>query len=205
MKSILIFLFLSTAVVGNAQYVLTVIKKRPPTLDITSYKQIAIGDIVGPSGVKNERSLDLIDELTAKLFNSKTYEIIDRNAIADILATNKKNTVTTISEATATALSKKLSSALLVVGRLQNEVITQTQKSDANGASPCGKDFWWESKYELTVQLKIIDIKNGGMLFSKPVTYTKAIESTKGCTITEKFSREVLAEKSIPNLAEEII
>lgn len=65
---------------GAQTYVLT--KNRVPQLHVKDYKQIAIGDIVCPNGVENERSLDLRDALTSKLFNSNTYEVMDRNALS---------------------------------------------------------------------------------------------------------------------------
>lgn len=204
MKHAILCLILSCASIANAQLLLSIKKNRPPEMDFSSYKQLAIGDIVGPLGIKNESSLDLTDELTAKLFNSKTFEIIDRNALVNILATSKSD-IPIINETTTSSLNKKLNSAILLVGRLQNEVITQEQKSDNNGTTPCGKDYWWEAKYELTMQMKIIDVKTGNLLYSKPVTFSRNIESVKSCTITKKFSREVLAEQSISKLAEEVI
>ncbi|PSR52024.1 hypothetical protein AHMF7605_00045 [Adhaeribacter arboris] len=203
---LIIGLFFIHSLSVNAQSTLIITKKRPAQLDIKAYKQIAIGDIVGPSGAKNEKSLDLTDDLTSKLFNSNTYEIVDRNALAQILSSQKNSEIKTINEGTAAALSKKLSSALLIIGRLQTETIEQKPMSQKQSivVNGCNYEHWWEATGAVTIQLKIMDVKTGKMLFSKPVSAKTKHESKPACTPTSGFDPESIAKNLIAELATEI-
>ena len=59
----LCLLWLALAVPASAQYAITLKKIHQPTIDISSYKQIGIGDIVGPQGGRTQHAMNLADEI----------------------------------------------------------------------------------------------------------------------------------------------
>lgn len=183
----------------------TLIKQRPAQLDISSYKQIAIGDIVNALGATDEKSMDLSDEISSKLLNNKDYEVLDRNALNQILS-SQRNGLKLIDEKTVGELSRKLNSALLISGRIQTEKLAQKQNSEnmiivVNG---CNTQYHWVVTGDITAQIKIIDIKTGKMLFAGPVSKAIRVESTRTCAPTEKFDLNPIIKKGITDLATEV-
>lgn len=202
-KKIVLSLFLFQSFILNAQtYVLT--KNRAPQLHVKEYTQIAIGDIVGPNGIENERSLDLRDALTSKLFNSNTYEVVDRNALSQILSAQKKSEVKIIDEKIISALSKQLKSALLITGRVQTEKIEQKLYTSKNGTCPDNTSYHWLVTGEVAVQVKIIDVNTGKMIFSAPVTVPVRVQSTETCQPAEKFALKPIVDKAFEALPGEV-
>ncbi len=188
---------------GSAQsYVLT--KNRAPQLHVSEYKQVAIGDIVGPLGSKTEKSLDLTDDLTSKIFNSNVYEVIDRNALAQILSSQKASNISVIDEKTITSLSKQLKNAILITGRLQSDKIEQKSYTAKNGTCPGNASYHWEVTGETALQLKILDVNTGKMIFSNPITVPIKVKSTEECTITQKFDLVPIVNKAFGELATEV-
>ena len=146
--------------------------------------------------------MDLADALTSKLFNANAQEIIDRNALESILA-SQKTSLTTINEASASALSKKLSSAIMIIGRIQNEKIYKEQKNTKNiiVSNGCSYTYWWELTGDITVQIKVIDIKTGKMLFSNPIVQPIKLETKRECSPTVLGDTEPLLKDATDDLA----
>lgn len=194
-----------TAQISNGQVTFSVNRKRPPILNIASYQKIAIGDIVGSTGRTTERSLDLTDALTSKLFNANAQEVIDRNALETLLA-SQKTALTTIDEKSVTTLSKKLSSAIIIIGRIQNEKIYTADKSVKNiiSSSDCPYGYWWEITGDITVQIKIIDVKTGKLLFSNPITKNISLKTKQECQPHKLGDTEPLLKETTKDLATEI-
>lgn len=179
-------------------------RNREPQLHVSSYKQVAMGDIVGPIGVETERSLDFRDDLTSKIFNSNTYEVLDRNSLAQILSAQKNSAIKVIDENVVAALGKKLNEALLITGRMQTEKIDQKLYSSKNGTCAGNTSYYWLVTGEVGVQMKIIDIKTGKMIFSGPVTKKINVQSKQTCEITSKFNTVPIIEEAFDGLSEEV-
>lgn len=200
---LIFLLFASYFFAANAQsFVLT--KTRAPKVDVTNYKQIAIGDITGPSGTQTEESLNLSDELSSKLFNSNAQEILDRNALEKILSSSSKFTLG--DEKTIAALRKKLNSAVLLTGRLQTKNISQEETSSKNivVVNGCYYTYQWKASCEMTVQVKMVDISTGKMLFNGPVSKKSSFESKAGCEHTQKIESSYMAAETLKDVAAEI-
>ncbi len=180
-------------------------KTRSPQLHIKEYKQIAMGDIVGPMGRETERSLDLRDAVTSKLFNSDGYEVVDRNELTNILSKQKGGNVVIIDEKTISALSKGLKKALLITGRLQSEKVDQKLHSSPNGSCTGGKGYYWLATDEVIVQLKITDVATGKMIFSGPVTRPIRVQTVESCEQTTKIDLAPVVTKAFDGLSEEVV
>lgn len=206
MKTLIcVFLILQSFLVF-AQPSLTLKKLRPPELDVSNYKQLAVGDIVGPLGSKTEQSLDLTDALTAKLFNANTLEVIDRNALDILLTGQKSKDLQVIDETTKQALNKKLSNAILISGRIQSEKLQQNLISADQGivVNGCTKRYYYQVKGDITVQLKVLDLKTGKMIFSSPVIKPIDVRTKDECQVPNKLDLGAISRTTITDLSTEI-
>lgn len=166
-------------------------KTRAPQINIANYKQIAIGDIVGPTGYQTEDALNLSDELSSKLFNSNAQEILDRNALEKILSSGLKLKLG--DEKTVSALKNKLNSAVLLTGRIQTKNISQEEVSDKNivVVNGCYYSYQWKASCEMIVQVKVVDVSTGKMLFNGPVTKKSSFQTKASCEHTPKLIRHI--------------
>lgn len=184
----------------NYSYVLS--KSRPAQLHIEQYKQIAVGDIVGPAGAKTEKSMDFTDALTAKLFNSNKYEVVDRNALADLVKQGENGI---IDEKTITALKKQLKSAMLITGRVQSSKIDQKMYSKTDILCPGNTTYYWQVTGEEVVQLKLMDVNTGKMFYSGPVTVPIQVRSVNDCAIKNKFDVVPIQAEAFEKLTDEVV
>ncbi|WP_374163753.1 CsgG/HfaB family protein [Arcticibacter sp. MXS-1] len=198
------FLFIASLCMG--QNTITIKRKRPPQMDISKYEKIAVGDIVGPTGSKTTRSMDLTDALTSHLFNANSYEVIDRNALAEILSAQRGTEIKAINETAAAGLSKKLSSAIMIIGRIQNEKVYSEKKEQRQMISfnGCTMQYWWVLSGDTTAQIKIIDIKAGRMLFSNSIVQPVALETKHECEPRKLGDTEPLLKQTTEQLARQI-
>lgn len=142
--------------------------------------------------------------MSSKLFNSNAQEILDRNALEKILASGSKFSLG--DEKTIAALKKKLNSAVLLTGRIQTKNISQEEISSKNivVVNGCYYSYKWKAACEMTVQVKIVDISTGKMLFNSPVTKKSLFESKATCEHTQKIESSYIASETLKDVAAEI-
>lgn len=206
MQKILTTLFLLQSIFIFAQPSLNLKKQRPPELDVSNYKQLAVGDIVGPLGSKTEQSLDLTDALTAKLFNANSLEVIDRNALDVLLGSQRNRDLQVIDEATTQLLNKKLSNAIIISGRIQSQTLQQNliyvnQSIVVNG---CSRTYYYQIKGDITVQLKVLDLRTGKLIYSNPVIKPVDLKTKEECQVPAKMDMAAVTRSTIADLSEEI-
>lgn len=207
MKRCLTLIFLA---IGHyctmAQTSLTLASQRPPELDVSQYRQVAVGDIVGPLGTKTELSLDLTDALSARLFNAQTLEVVEKNILDQILDDQKFRDLQVIDEKTTRELNKKLGNALLITGRLQSDnveqkLIYQDQSIIVNG---CTRKYYYEVKGNVSIQLKIFDLKNGKLIYNDAVIKPVDKKTKEECTVPNKLDVGEITRQATKDLGEEI-
>jgi tetratricopeptide (TPR) repeat protein len=184
----------------------TLASQRPPELDVSQYKQVAVGDIVGPLGTKTELSLDLTDALSSRLFNAQTLEVVEKNTLDNILGDQKFRDLQVIDEKTTRELNKKLGNALLITGRLQSnnleqKLIYQDQSIIVNG---CSRKYYYEVKGNVSIQLKIFDLKNGKLIYNDAVTKPVEKQTKEDCTVPNKLDVGEITRQATKDLGEEI-
>lgn len=179
-------------------------KQRPARLALTQYKQVAVGTFYGPLGTVTEKSLDIADELTSRLFNANTFEVIDRNALVSLLANQKNSDVKLMDESVISQLNKKLKSAFFITGRIQSERVEQKLIETKNGTCPGNYSYYWQVTGEASVQVKIFDVATGSLIYSNPVTIPINVRSKETCEQTQKFDLEPFKERALKALPEEI-
>lgn len=206
MRIVVLFAALLTGVMCSAQPLLILKKQRPPLLDVSTYRQVAVGDIVGPSGIKNEQSLDFTDALTSRLFNTKTLEVIDRATLDNIFGSQKRKDLQVLDEQAKQILNKKLGNAIFISGRLQSprleqKLIYTDQSVVING---CNRTYYYEVKGDVTVQLKILDLKTGRMIYSDAVTVPVSKQTKEDCNVPQKLDIDAITRNAIKDLSDEV-
>lgn len=206
MRISLLFAALLSGVLCTAQTTLILKKQRPPQLDVSTYRQVAVGDIVGPSGTKNEQSLDFTDVLTSRLFNAKTLEVIDRATLDNLFGSQKYKDLQVLDEQAKQILNKKLGNAVFMSGRLQSQKLEQKliyvdQSVVLNG---CNRTYYYEAKGNVTIQLKILDLKTGRMIYSDAVTVPVAKQTKEECQVPEKLDLDAITRNAINDLSEQV-
>lgn len=186
----------------SQSYAYVLSKSRPAQLHIEHYKQIAVGDIVGPTGSKTEKSMDFTDALTSKLFNSNKYEVVDRNALADLVKQGENGI---IDEKTIKELKKQLKSAMLITGRVQSGKVEQKLYTKTDYTCTGNETHYWQVTGEEVVQLKLLDVNTGKMFYSSPVTVPIQVRSTSTCEVKNKFDVVPIQSKAFEQLSEEVI
>jgi len=156
---------------GTTSMMITV--KRPAEVNLKGYQKIAIGDIVDRSGEKTSHSKDISDDITSSLFTSGHFEVLDRQHLENIIKEHKLNLTGFIDENTASELGDFIGAAVLVFGRIQTDKYDEeTSKgkpwTDKKGNSH--QSFYRKGIYNLSVSLKITDIKTAKILAVKTLS-----------------------------------
>lgn len=173
---------LLTATSALAQdFALNFTRTRPPAFDATKYKQVGTGDIVGPLGGATQSSLNVTDDLAVDLvkLQTPTCEVLDHNALNRLYGT-KSSTTPIINETTMASLAKKTQSAILLVGRIQNETVNQELKT-ASGAQDCPTQYWYESFGDFTLQVKVFDIRTAKLLHAEVIKVPMTAKTERKC------------------------
>lgn len=205
MKPLFLFAVLTVCItITSFSQSIMITKQRPAQLELPTYKKIVIGDIVNATGMKDKNALDLTDEITSRIFNSGTFEVVDKSTLNSILSSQKGGNVETVNEQTISALSKKMNDALMILGRIQSSDIRQENISTDHSSGDCKTMYHWKVSGNMTIQLKMIDIKTGKLLYSNQVIAPADMESKETCTPTEKFQTAYIEQKTIPDLASRI-
>lgn len=205
----IITLFLSLAVAGMLcaqEPYLVLTTKRPPELEVGSYRQIAVGDITGPLGTKTELSMDLADALSTRLFSAQTLELVEKATLDKLLGEQKYRDLQTIDETTVKQINQKLNSALMITGRMQSDNLEQKLYSSSQGIviNGCATTYYYEVKGSLGMQVKIFDLKTGKLIYNEPVTIPIDLRTKEECTTPAKMDVGEIRRQATRNLGEKI-
>lgn len=172
-RSIIIcaFVMVTATFMGcNPSIELTV--KRPAEVNLKDYKKISIGDITNAYGKVDQHSKDLVDELTSKLFESKNFDVLDRQNLSKILEEQKLGLSGLVDEETAAELGKIIGSAVMVFGRIQTDKYEEKLSKSEPWTTDKGEKmqtFYREGTYTFVVNLKLIDIVTSKVLAVKTI------------------------------------
>ncbi len=196
---------------GTSAMMLTV--KRPAEVNLKGYSKIAIGDIAGPNGRVNQHARDMADVLTSTLFDTKKFEVLDRQNLSKLMQEQKLSMSGLIDESSAVELGKIIGSAVLVFGRLQKDSYKESSsKKDWVEKKKKGKKghkrtvrinhttYYREGDYKLSLNVKLVDIQTAKILAAK----TLSAEATKSVSETDaaapSIDRDKLYNKCMKNI-----
>ena len=181
---------------------------RKPVFDVSAYKQIGIGDIVGPNGFRNQTAMDLSDELTTLLTQKGSHEILDHSTLSQMARSKSALKEIQINENALAALSKKMQSAVMIVGRIQSETVRQQQKSHTGSISVngCATGYWYETSGEFILQLRLLDVKTAKLIKAQAIKIPMNYEGSRvWCATPTQFDTEDILRKSVSKAVQEIV
>lgn len=180
---------------------------RKPVFDVSAYKQIGIGDIVGPTGLRNQTAMDLSDELTTLLTQKGSHEILDHSTLSQMARSKSALQEIQINENVLATLSKKMQSAVMIVGRIQSETVRQQQKSRTSSVSVngCATSYWYETSGEFILQLRLLDVKTAKLIKAQAIKIPMNYEGTRvSCETPAQLDTEGILRKSVTKAAQEV-
>ena len=149
--------------------------KRPAEINLKGYDKIALGDIVNARGRPDQHASDIADEITAGLFASGHFEVLDRQHLKTIMKEHKLGLSGLVDESTAAALGEIIGAAVLVFGRIQEDDYSEETYKDDPYKDKKGKTHvghWRKGVYTLSVNLRAVDIQTAKLLAVKTLSAT---------------------------------
>ncbi len=202
----IVFLLMAAALFLNSCSTKTVMMTvmRPAEINLKSYPKIALGDFVNARGYIDQHALDLRDALTRELIASKRFEVVDRQTLGKIIQEQKLAASGLIDEKSAPALGKLLGASALIFGRIttdhyHQDLVHYPPYKDKKGKSH--QRHSWKGKYELTANIKIVDVQTGKILTIKELSATEKAETSALDKAPPKIDRNALYRKCLAKIA----
>lgn len=186
--------------------VLTV--KRPAEINLKDYKKIAMGSIVNSNGQADQHSMDIADNLTTKLFDSKTFEVVDRQNLQKILDEQKLGQSGLVDESSAVEIGKIIGSAVMVFGRFQSDKYEEeTSKSDTyvDKEGKSHTTYYRKGKYSYIINLKLIDVKTSIVLAVRTVDGTQTQQTSASNATAPAINPDILYTKAITSVTNQFM
>ena len=199
-KYFAIVLFSGALFNGCATKALKLNVNRPAEINLKNYNKIAIGDIIGENGAVSNHSRDVADKITSALFESKKFEVLDRQNIDTLLKEHNLNASGLVNEKTAAEIGEFIGAAVLVFGRIQTdsydeEITKGTPWTEKKGNSH--QTITREGQYKLTAHLTVVDMKTAKFLAVKDLPAANKTSTSADNNTPEKIDSDVLYTKCL--------
>ena len=153
---------------------------RPAEVNLKGINKIAIGEISGPE------SHSLVEELRSKLFDTKRYELVEREKLDAILKEQNLSMSDLADEGSAAKLGKILGAAAVLVGSVTlNDYGEHVSKETTESENPKTKAKESHTTYTRTgvakvqVSLRIVDASTGKVLATKTPKAERSAATSK--------------------------
>jgi hypothetical protein len=177
------FLILAIVLSGCSTKKILINVKRPAEVNLKGYEKIAVSSLTGQN---KQHANDVADEIASAMFETKRFEVLDRQHIDKILSEQKLGLSGLIDEDSAPELGRIIGTAAMIFGRIQtDEYKESTSKKDWTEKKTTGKKknkktekiphttYYRDGNYNLAVNIKLVDIETGKMLAVKTLSSIK--------------------------------
>jgi tetratricopeptide (TPR) repeat protein len=191
---------------GTTSMYMTV--KRPAEINLKGYQKIAIGDIVNPRNIVDKHSRDLSDEFTSTLFKSGYFEVLDRQHLAKILEEQGLAQTGLIDESSAAQIGNIIGVAAFVFGRIQNDKYKENTSMGKPRKDKEGKthqSHYRDGEYNLSVNVKLIDIQTAKILAVKTLSSRKKQRNTADNTPAPKIDPNSLYRQCLNDISSQFM
>ena len=194
--------FLSLISCSTKTVMMTVL--RPAEINLKSYPKIALGDFVNSYGRIDQHALDMRDALTQQLIATKRFDVVDRQTLGKIIQEQKLAASGLIDATSAPALGKLLGASALIFGRIttdryHQDLVHSPPYKDKKGKSH--QRHSWKGKYELSVNIKIVNVQTGKILTAKELTAVERAETSALDKAPPKIDSNALYKKCLSHIA----
>ncbi len=182
--------------------------KRPAEINLKNYNKIAVGDITDEYGRKSRHSKDVADSITTTLFESKHFDVLDRQHLQAVIEEHKLNFSGIIDESTAGELGKIIGAAALVFGRIQTDDYKEERTSSDGYTDKDGnyhKKYYRNGVYTLLVNIKVIDIQTAKVLAVKTLAASYKDKTSADNKTPPKINASALYTSCINNIKRQFL
>ncbi len=177
---------------------------RPAEINLKDYHKIALGDFVNSYGRIDQHALDIRDALTQQLIATKRFDVVDRQTLGRIIQEQRLAASGLIDEKSAPALGKLLGASALIFGRIttdryHQDLVHSPPYKDKKGNSH--QRHSWKGRYDLAVNIKIVDVQTGKILTVKTLTAREKAETSAVDKAPRKIDPNALYEKCLAKIA----
>lgn len=166
-----------------------------------NYRTLIIAEIVNERNRDDQHSRDIYDELANRISLMDDLLLLDRQKTESLLSEFEfQQSSGLVDKSQIIKLGEFYSSGVLAFIRIQRAIYNDEVKSiskwvEVNG---CKTTKYREASYDLSINLKLIDIKTGGIVFSKNID-AKPKKKSKGydCVTPPRFNEDELYKKSV--------
>lgn len=169
----IVFALFCWASVAAAQSTVDILVDRPATYGLLPDTKIAIGQIKTSTDVPENHLIEIGDEITAQLFATQRYEVVDREHLASILQEQKLTFAGMVDEQSASEVGKLIGPGVMLFTRVQTDQYSERTWEQGIFA-PFSKEQivkkFREGTHQLTLHIKVVDIQTAKVVFAKTVT-----------------------------------
>jgi len=209
MSSPLIFILLTVltfAACGVSTMMITV--KRPAEINLKAFEKIAIGDITNEGGTLSRHAQDMRDEITATLFNSNYFDVLDRQHLDALIKEHKLNLSGFIDESTAAELGEFIGAAALVFGRIQADQYAEDLTKGRSWTDKKGNVHqlhFRKGTYNLAVNIKIVDMQTARIVAVKTLSAVHVSRKSGDNTRPPKIDKQMLYSRCMDDIKTEFL
>ena len=181
---------------------------RPAEINLKGFNKIVIGDIQDQSGQISPHSLDISDKITSALFESKRFEVLDRQHITTLLKEHDLSVQGLVDEKTATKLGEFIGAAVFVFGRIQTDTYNENIEKDSEWVDKKGNHhqrIWRKGHYTLSVHLSLVDLKTTKILAIKDISSVSDNSTSADQSYPERIEVSTLYNKCLEKVTFEFI
>ncbi len=142
---------------------------RPAEINLNKFKTIAIGEIRGKGGE------DLAEDLTAKIFRSGRFEVLDRQHLNKLLSEHNLSFSGLVNPETSAELGQLLGTSALIFGRVSKYEYTEDitkenwESKDKKGRVSRHTTYTRIGRIEMDASLQITDLTTGKIVAIKNI------------------------------------
>lgn len=191
---------------GTSSVYLTV--TRPAEINLKGFSKIAIGDILNEEGQAGAHASDIADGITAALFASGAYEVLDRNHLGALLSEHALGEAGLIDESTAAQIGQFIGSAALIFGRIQTDNYKEELTKEKAYTDKEGKSHQTHVRrgvYRLSVNMKVIDVQTARILAIKNIPAVRRATKRADKKDPAKIDTESLLAGCIADITRQFI
>jgi len=166
-----------------------------------NYRTIIIAEILNERNRVDQHTRDIYDELANRISEIDDFLLIDRQKTEALLSEFEfQQSSGLVNEDHIKKLGEFYSSGVMAFIRIQraiekDQVVSKSKWAEVNG---CRTSKYREASFDLSVNVKLIDLQTGGIIFSKNIDALQSLRSKSyDCTTPPKFNKDELYKRSL--------
>ncbi len=142
--------------------------KRPAEVNLKSYKKIAMGKVDNMNRTKHTTAKRIESIFVDKLFESGSFEVLDRQNVDKLIQEQKLGASGLIDESTAAQIGQIIGVSAMIFGKvLEEDYDEQTSSSEYKSKEGRKWIYKREGRLSILVNFSIVDVSTGKVVVTK--------------------------------------